>query len=426
MAEIPTDPQHLIGLQVERFKRIRLVHLDLEGKRVIYVGGRNRQGKSSLFDGVQAAFAGKKNRPQEPVHRGEDDAKILVQTEDLTVSLAIDADGKEVIVVRDHSGAKITSPQTVLDKMYSQLTFDPMAFDGMEPKKQVELLRQLAGVDTSKLDLQHEVAFDKRAEVNRDIAKVKGQLAGSKLYKDVPDEAPDLQALIQEYQALERQNLERQQMAQGHENTKAKIAANKERKKKLLEEIEQLDAKNAELLDIGRKELAWLDANPVQDTTEALRKMEEVQELTAKVNHNKTHYVIKLELDRLQEASADLSNQLEAIKKEKTRLIAEAKLPVEGLTWDDAGVRIDGTLWADASQRERIVASASIGVALHPQLRFCFVRDASLIDEEGRRLIYEVAHEHDVQFFMEVVGDNVEAGDIGIILEDGEVQKQVG
>jgi hypothetical protein len=58
-------------------------------------------------------------------------------------------------------------------------------------------------------------------------------------------------------------------------------------------------------------------------------------------------------------------------------------------------------------------------MAMNPDLRVICIRDASLLDDDSKAALAAMAEERDYQIWLEVVGD---PGELGVIIEDGEVQ----
>ena len=69
-----------------------------------------------------------------------------------------------------------------------------------------------------------------------------------------------------------------------------------------------------------------------------------------------------------------------------------------------------------------------MGIAMNPNLPVLIIRDGSLLDDESRRIIADMAEAAHAQVWMEVVADTCHecrgtgyTGDASVIIEDGEV-----
>ena len=96
--------------------------------------------------------------------------------------------------------------------------------------------------------------------------------------------------------------------------------------------------------------------------------------------------------------------------------IEEAKLPIEGLGLADGEVLFNGNPLDQASDAEQLRVSMAIAAAMSPTLRVIIVRDGSLLDEEGLKIVAQWADERDMQVWMERVDSS---GTVGFYIEDG-------
>lgn len=131
---------------------------------------------------------------------------------------------------------------------------------------------------------------------------------------------------------------------------------------------------------------------------------------------------IDLRADRRKQAEASAkahrADAEDARDKAKLDAIAAAKLPIDGLGFGDDAITLNGLPFEQASDAERLRASCAIAMASNPKLRVIRVRDGSLLDEDGMRLLGELADAHDCQVWVEAVDSS---GRVGIVLEDGHV-----
>jgi len=127
-------------LQVENVKRIKAIDITPEGELII-VGGNNAQGKTSLMDSISYAIGGKKLIPSKPIRDGQKKASIKVDLGDLKIERKFWINAKDgslestVIVKEKGKEGNISRPQEILDKLFSSLSFDPLAFSRMTNAK---------------------------------------------------------------------------------------------------------------------------------------------------------------------------------------------------------------------------------------------------------------------------------------------------
>ena len=112
-----------------------------------------------------------------------------------------------------------------------------------------------------------------------------------------------------------------------------------------------------------------------------------------------------------------LTAQLEAIDAEKLAGLQAAPMPIPGLSISDESVLFNGVPFSQASGAERLRVSLAIVMAANPELRVCYIKDGSLLDDDSLQLVREMAAEHDYQVWLEMVGDHHD----GIVIEDGAI-----
>ncbi|MBU2110832.1 MAG: ATP-binding protein, partial [Actinobacteria bacterium] len=154
-------PLRVVKLTAENIKRISAVEITPTGD-VIVIGGKNGAGKSSVLDSIAYALGGQKLVAAQPVRRGQEKGRVRVDLGDIVVTRSFTATGGGQLVVSDKDGKRQTSPQAILDRLVGRLSFDPLAFATMDPAKQRDTLREIAGLDLTDLDAQRVALYEKR------------------------------------------------------------------------------------------------------------------------------------------------------------------------------------------------------------------------------------------------------------------------
>jgi len=411
----------IIQLEAENVKGLKAVRITADGKSVI-LGGNNAAGKSSILDAIEAALGGKRKAPVGTVRAGTSKARIVLETEELIVSRIITEKTNQVRVIpKDNPKSTLTSPQKVLDALFGALTFDPLEFERAEPRAQAEILRKMVGLDFTALNAARKAKYEERTEFNRVVNRLEVQrdsLPGP--HKGVPEDVRspvELQEEISTAQAHNRRNHEeRQDVNRLAHEVEGKIVAVKEARS-LLErrEAEVMDAKTkAESARIEATKLVDIDVEPL------LEEMGEVDGHRQRKAENATIADVEGQLHDAKASADQLSTQIKLFDDRKAKAIAKAKYPIEGLEAHDDGVRLGGVPFGRASQAERLRACVAIGMALNPELRVLLIRDGCRLDENGVKLLAQMAEEADAQVWLERVGKGNECT---VIIEDGEVEE---
>jgi len=416
-------------LEMENVKRVRVVACEL-GAGLNKVGGKNAQGKTSMLDGIEALFAGKGAQQPEMIRRGESGARVVAEVGDLVVERRWTPSGTTV-EVRTKSGAVHKSPQAMLDALTNSISFDPLAFTRLDPRKQVAALRELVGVDTSMLDDERAEVYEKRARIN---ASGKDFAAEVKLLPDAPEGTPDEEVSLEALLA-EQGEIQRQRQENGAARTRAadlEITA-AEAAKAVLDaqaQVEHFQARLAEVqmdLDSARvaagearsrceaaKTVAAALVDP--DDSDVRAKLAGFEATNRAVRAKRARAEAEAKLGELRAQSAAATKRLEAIDAEKAKILAEAKWPVAGLGFSADGLTLNGLPFEQASSAEQLRVSLAMAVARDPKLRTFLIRDGSLLDDDSMAALDAFATEHDAQVLIEVVGNPADAA---LVFVDG-------
>lgn len=423
----------IIALEAQNVKKLKAVTIRPDGNLVV-IGGDNDAGKSSCLDAIFYALGGKDVIPPKPVREGEKKATIQVDLGDLIVVKTITAEGGGTLTVKSKDGAKYPSPQSMLDKLIGKLSFDPIAFTRMDPKKRLETLRNLAGVDTTELDNKRKALYDERTMVNREVKSAEARVASAVFHKDAPKEEISIIELSKQLQAAQEENgkytaIKDKAVALKEEikDTTAQIIGNCEEIDRLKIKIKELEKTNEELTKQNKASEANVErmreefAKPRQyDSTALSRQIGEAEFINANVRANKEFERLKaLEKEKIEKAES-LTKQIAACEEEKTKIMAAAKFPLPELGYNDDGVTLGGVPWEQASASQQLRASVAMGIAMNKKLKIMLIRDASLLDEKSLALIAKMADEHDTQCWIERVGQGKE---VSVIIEDGMVKE---
>ncbi len=414
-------------LEVENIKRLRAICIELDPDEpgAVLIGGENGAGKSSTLDSVQYGIAGVRAIPDVPIREGEDSAftKITLST-GMTIERKFKPGGKTSLTVKDADGNKVTSPQAVLDALWSAIACDPLKFSTQEASKRVDALREVSGLDFTKMDREYQIAYDERTIVNRKVRDLEGQVREMPHHKDAPKEmqkVSELQAELKSAMDALRSlaDLEREAAQKAEriteteteiENTMNRIVELRQRMKQLQSNLE--DEKKHADLSKAAVEKAKSETPDVDAITE---RMENVTGINDKVRDNLERIKAKNQVKDARSSSEQLSQEMKDIEKEKSEQLAAAKLPVPGLGFGDKDITLNDLPWEQASQAEKLRVSTAMALALNPGIRVLLIRDASILDDKNLSMISDMAEGAKAQVWMEVV-----RGDVSIVIEDGE------
>ena len=305
----------IIELQAENVKRLKAVEIRPDGT-VQVIGGNNAQGKSSVLDAIWLALGGGKASKDTPVpiREGQDHASVRLDLGDLVVTRTWTKKGTN-LKVESADGAAYRSPQSMLDALVGQLSFDPLAFTRLSPKEQREALLDL--VDLGDVDLDAIAA--ERADLYQqrtDVGRQGKSIGDVEIDDSLPAEETSAVDLINEIQALEahNRNVEEHSMELG--NLKADAADLQRQIDLHLAQLANTEAVIAEMEkeDIGKIES--LDPLRIQ--------LETVEETNAEIRANNAAKARLREKTELREQYSALTDRLTELDEQKAAALASA------------------------------------------------------------------------------------------------------
>lgn len=406
----------IIELKSSNIKRLKAIELHIdENQNLIMITGKNGQGKSSVLDSIWYALGGKRAAQDKPIRDGQEkgEVELTIKSEKGTYLVKRTfTDKGSYLSVTNSDGAKYGNPQEFLDFIVGNLSFDPLEFSRMDAKKQVAELVKVVGLDFSDLDEKKKQLTEERLLVGREEKSLPkyndGVIAEAEALNINEVSISDLSA------KLEMENARRT----AYESAQEKISVNesiiRDREGQIAQLQEEIKTRKDEIakakgvldttedLDALRASLAEADEKNKQ-----IRKAKEILESAEKVKAKKDEY-------------AALTTKLEAIEEEKKKKLSAAKMPIDGLSWDEDKVLYNNIPYDQISSAEQLKVSMAIAMAANPKLRMLQIRDGSLLDKDNLKVIEEMTKGQDFQAWVERVD---ESGKVGIVISDGEIKK---
>lgn len=455
MSADPKKVLHIIELRAENFKRLKAVAIKLGNVNVIK--GRNKQGKSTIGDVITAVLGGARAVPEKPLRKGQDSgfAELILGRDGKPVLKAtriFNAEGHgqpTALRLENPEGGSLKSPQAVLDALRGVL-IDPQAFMELDDDEQLKIVRQLIpGVDFDAIDALNRGDHERRQDVNRDLKSVNAQLAAIKIPGDPRQTRVDEAALVAELESagkvatdVERERARRLDLMRA---VRSKAQEGEQYARLAQESLDRIVALQAEIarLDAHARECAQKSADAAAsaleqqqaaealpplalapDTADITKRLTEARQRNREVDDRDRAIQQRETLAQRAELLAEQSQRFtDAIAKRKQGIadaVAKANLPVKGLTFDESKVLLNDLPLSQASASEQIDTFMRIGVALSPEIRVAFIKEASLLDADTERQILETAAEFDLEVILEKVAN--ENDGVGIYIEDGMVK----
>jgi len=425
---------HLKSAEVHNFKGLHQAKVTFPGSGVIIIGGRNGSGKTSFTDAIWAALGGASALDDVPVMQGQEEATIRLEIDTdppLIVERTIKSSGgspalKVYTEMPGPTGKPIKSnlsgPQSVLNTLVGKVAFDPLEFIRLKPADQVKLLAELVGVDVSRLDGEIAALMQERQSVKKERDKLSAVVEGMPHHTDAPSEIVSTEALVKELSHAEAANTKRAQLEHRAKEQTTQKASLEKREQELLAQLEKVRFDIQAAAQAVTEFSAQAEQSPVIDVEPIKQRISMASSINRKVEDNRQRATSQQALENKDTEVTVLTNEIEAKRQARLKMMEEAEWPVPGLGFSDAGVTYNDLPIGQICSAEKIKVSTAIGLGQNPQLKLMFIHDGSLLDDEGLAIIEELAVAHDAQVFVERVG----TGDEGaIIIEEGYVRQAV-
>jgi hypothetical protein len=434
LSPVEKKPLKIVSLVAENIKRLVAVRIDPKG-HLIQITGKNSHGKSSVLDSIWWVLAGAGNIQKTPIRKGQQTAVIrLDMGEVIATRRFTKLDGEEFstsVTVTTADGAKLSKPQNFLDSLLGSLAIDPLEFARMPAKKQFDALKgMVAGFDFDKAAGLTLADHGKRQDINRKAKEALAQANAIEIPATTPGERVDEDAIVTELGEVGAFNAQIERRIEG----RAKVSddamqlrkdadGDKQSAEALRSEAAILDARAATRhasADELEKKLTGAEPLPEpKDAVEVRARLDRAKAINAAVDKAASRKALLADAERLKAESDALTAAMDKREEEKRAAIAAAKLPVDGVEFVGEAIHLNGVPFDQASDAEQLRASLAIAMAANPRLRVIRVRDGSLLDEDGLRIVEEMAGDRDFQVFCERVDSS---GRIGFVIENGEVR----
>ncbi len=410
---------HIVELRAENVKKIKAVRIRPDGA-LVQITGANGQGKTSVLDAILWALDGAGAIQAQPVRKGETEARIQLDLGPIKVRRTFRTeDGKEYtthLIVEGADGAQFRSPQTMLDQLYDKLTLDPLAFATMTARQQFDALRAFVpGFDFDTHENLQRGAFATRTDVSRQLRDAIASARTISVPDDTPDAPVDEAALAQQLADAGGKNADIERRRARREAAEAAVKQYRTQAQQLRDQAAAADAE-AEKLE---RQLAEAGALPAPVDLGAIQaQLGEARRINANVQLKANRAGFLARAEGYQKSVQELTDTMAQREKDKAAAIAAVKLPVEGLSFGDGLILMNGVPFEQASDAERLRVSCAIAMASSKGIKVLRIRRGQDLDEKGIALVAAMAEASGWQVWMERVSADET---IGVHMEDGMV-----
>ena len=396
----------IINLKANNFLRLKAVDITPGDTPVIEITGKNGAGKSSVLKAIWSIFANRElsKEVSSPIRTGEDSGSVSVDLGDMTITRSWT--GTDTYLrIENKSGAVYRSPQALLDKLKTSLSFDPLAFTRMAPKEQRTTLLKVLGVDLDSMDREREGYFNARTEANREVKNLTAQMQPYQMLPaGLPGEPISAANLISRIREAEENNRKIAQVDTEITNAEREI----------IDLETRLSVRKAQLETAITTRETLAEVN----TAEMVKQLGNVENLNKQIQKKQTLNGIMERLKVASDKADEMTGKIEEIDRRKSETLKSAAFPMPDISISPDGITYKNIPVSQCSAAEQIRVSVAMGAALNPGLRVLLIQDGSLLDSTSRQIIEDLAEEKNMQIWIETVD---EAGGSGILIEDGEI-----
>lgn len=398
------------SLEFENVKRIKAIKLEPSPTGLTVIGGRNNQGKTSVIDALAWAVGGDKYKPSQAQREGSVIPPSLHV--ELSNGIIVERKGKNSsLKVIDPSGKR--GGQQLLNSFVETFALDLPKFMNSTAKEKADILLKIIGVGEKLHSLeQKETELYCRRHAIGQIADQKAKFAKEMtVYPDVPDEIVSASELIRQQQEILARNGKNQ------------------RKRQLKEQYDRELEEARQSLDEAKRRFAQAQANAQaaaksaenlidESTAELEKNISDIETLNAKIRANLDREKAEEEAKGYSNQYAALTEEIEAVRKEKYDLLNNSDLPLTGLSVADGELTYNGQKWDNMSGSEQLRVSAAIVRRLNPECGFVLLDKLEQMDSDTLREFGKWLESEGLQ----AIATRVSIGDeCSVIIEDGYV-----
>lgn len=396
------------SLEFENVKRIKAVQIEPTKNGLTVIGGKNKQGKTSVLDSIAWCLGGDKFKPSEPRREGsviEPHLKITLDN-----GLVVERCGK-------NSNLKVTDPngnkggQQLLNSFVETFALDLPKFMNQSSKEKANTLLKIIGVGDKLYELENkeQTLYNQRHTIGQ-IADRKTKFAKEMpVYSGVPAEPVSASELIKQQQDILARNGENQRKREQKDRYEREYALAKEEYEKAVQNLEAAK-KNHEIASKSAENL--VDEN----TSEIEKNIADIEELNKKIRANLDREKAEIDAEEYNEQYKNLTEEIENVRTEKTDLLKNADLPLEGLTVENGELLYNGYKWDNMSGAEQLIVATSIVRKLNPECGFVLLDKLEQMDTDTLTEFGGWLESQNLQ----AIATRVSTGDeCSIIIEDG-------
>lgn len=443
-------------LELLNFQVIEKFEAEFTGN-VYFITGDNELGKSTLLKAIGALLTGERDAV---LRNGESSgfAKMVVggDGQEYEVSLSFtEKNPRGTLTIKNTSTGMASNNVSMLSQIFGYQDFDAVEFSRWSEtaegrRKQIAVVKSLLVPETRErietIDAEVGTLKDERTGANRDVKTFDTLLAQITARMEPGDvekySSPmDVTALMEQQQKnaalIEKAKTVRAKLAEREAQLaaipgrielaedslkQAKEAAAKmiaDAEKTYQESIAQINAEKSDAEQRKANAESWLksyeNVNPENSNTAQLL-LEQAEAYNKKYSLVEQYKEKKAQFDDAVSKADALENKISNLAKERAALIANAELPIEGLSFTDDGLVLNGVPFVPGkvSDSQTMEVAAKLVIAANPTVKVFRIARGESLGAKRLQSIVEIARKNGFQGFVE----NVVRGQEEMLVEE--------
>ena len=407
-------------LEIENIKRVKAVKIEPTANGLTIVGGKNNQGKTSVLDAIAWGLGGNKYKPSQATREGS----IIPPYLHIVLSNGLIAERKgknSELKVIDPNGEK--GGQQLLDSFVEELAIDLPKFMNSTSKEKANTLLQIIGVGNKlhELEQKEKEVYSQRLTIGQ-IADQKEKFAKEQTYyPDAPNEPVSASSLVQQQQSILAKNGENQRKRQQLTQIQALYASQGQEIERLTTQLNEAKLKHSQTgIDLETAQKSAVDLHD-ESTEELERNIQQIDEINRKVRTNLDKDKAEIDASDYRTQYDALTTSINEVRNQKTDLLTNAELPLDGLSVEDGELIYNSQKWDNMSGSDQLKVSTAIVRKLKPNCGFILLDKLEQMDLESLQEFGQWLEQEGLQAIATRVSTGAECS---ILIQDGYVVGQ--
>lgn len=413
---------NITKLEVRNF--IGIEEQSIDPKKLNIIAGKNGRGKTSIIEAIKAAFRG---AGQDKIRVGTSKAEIFLSTDELEIKRTITEKGTSVTVKRDDK--ILPKPQTFLDGIIGDFSFEPVKFFAMNAKEQTEYLLKAIPVTATIDQLEKwsaglvggleryaerhgleavgeltEVLYQERAQANASVKRLEAAAAELKARIPAGAKPVDMAELATLTESISNARAEQQRLDSTGQRIETLNSDVTEIEAQIVALTEKANAKRQEIERL-QEELMGIqvvDVAPLQARLQELQKCQAAARDIGRLEDLRNEY-----RENHKRAEA-LDKAVKTLQKDApAELMAAANMPVEGLAFAEGGFTLNKVPIQNlsTSEKARLAVAVTRNLNAGYEVKAICLDGFESLDGDTQKAFLEQAKEDDFQYFITKVAD---------------------